>query len=359
MDIKEARVVIEQITMLADILSTTPGTLTELKILSEIQPSILADINAAESIFIGNAEEVVIPPSATESPSSTNSTSFSSTIKGWLDYNPDVEWKIVRSLSLMVSENGDIWDLTKHKILPKYFIDGDLRVILGDDPSQDARRAAPIVCRAFNIYSLDRDDEEYIIDYKNGDHRDLRVSNITWVKKPDTPMSRHQNLIEDICRRIIDHDGNIKEILSYYENSRPAVTEEMITNIISKKDYSDISDRFFMTNASGKIYPRTVPTNPQAVEGLDVAQFITISGDTKLSAELIKDKIKNGQKLSILEQNICVFTALDDLGPKIKDNTTIRNAVKKRFGIELPFELIADVMKDYTSELARVFGRVK
>lgn len=371
MDIKTIKSVIDLFANFSEIVNTTEVSSNDVKILSEIQPRISDNLTRIEEL-VGlkiNNESKPITIASTEikkedsEQTSTTSSKMSitpggiSSYKKWIDIDPDADWKKVVSLNVMASSSGLIYDLNTDQLLPQYFIDGDMRVVLGDDITRDARRTAPIICRAFGIYSGHRE-KQMIIDFRNGDRRDLRVQNLLWIEEPDNRPSSFEYLTEDICRRVIEFNGDIDKVLSMYENSRPIVTKFLLEDIINKRAHTDISDKFFMLSSSGEILPRTHVGSDDSPNGLDVSQFILMSGDKKLSEKLLNDKIKDGMTLSILEKTVCVFMALDSMGPKIKDIKAIANTVKKKFsGLELPFEFIRTIMDDYTSELARLFGR--
>lgn len=372
MDIKTIKRVIDLFANFSEIVNTTEVSSNDVKILSEIQPRISDNLTRIEELvgLINNeSKPITIAPTeikkadpipeqvSTTSTQTTTTPGGISSYKRWIDIDPDADWKKVSSLNVMASSSGLIYDLYTDQLLPQYFIDGDMRVVLGDDITRDARRTAPIICRAFGIYSGHRD-KQMVIDFRNGDRRDLRVQNLLWIEVPVDRPSVFEYLMEDICRRAIEFNGDIEKMLSMYENARPAVTKFMLDDIVSKRTHTDISDKFFMLSSSGEILPRTHIGSDDSPNGLDVSQFILMSGDKKLSEKLLNDKIKDGMALSILEKTVCVFMALDSMGPKIKDVKAIANTVKKKFnGLELPFEFIRTIMDDYTSELARLFGR--
>ena len=360
MDVKTIKRVIDLFANFSEIINTTEVSSNDVKILSEIQPRIsdnLARIEELVGLKINETKPTPTEETEKSAPTSTPPTEGISSYKKWIDIDPDAEWKKISNLNVMASSSGLIYDLYSDRLLSQYFIDGDMRVVLGDDITRDARRAAPIICRAFGIYSGNRD-KQMIIDFRNGDRRDLRVQNLLWIEAPDDRPSVFEYLMEDICRRAIEYNGDIEKILPLYENSHPVVTKFMLDDIISKRTHTDISDRFFMLSSSGEILPRTHVGSDDSPNGLDVSQFILMSGDKKLSEKLLNDKIKEGQNLSILEKTVCVFMTLDSMGPKIKDVKAIANAISKKFnGLELSFEFIRSVMDDYTSELARLFDR--
>lgn len=280
----------------------------------------------------------------------------------WLSISADAEWRPVFDMNLMVSSYGHIWDIYANKELEKLFIDGDLRVILGKNISRDSRRAAPIITRAFQIRSPDRT-ADFIIGFRDGDRRNLRIDNLFWKKPEADYIETRVYLIEDICRRIIEHDGDVDAIFERYHDSRPSVSRSSIQQIIEKKIYTDISDMFFAYD-NGKVYPRTdsLATDINAKQdGLDISGFFLMSNDKKVTGDLLRDKIKRGDTLTINEKVIIVFMAMDVIGvSKANDVKKISNVIKNTFGCDIGFDFIDQVRNDYTSEISSMFrGEVK
>ena len=324
----------------------------DLLILGEIKPEITEDLLFLENWIKGNVSLEMLETTPTPSPVVT----VKKNKEPWLDVTPDAEWRHVIDMNFMVSSYGDIWDLNSNKLLPQYFMDGDLRISLGSDPCRDTRRVAPIVSKAFQIWSPDRN-ADFIIGYKDGDRRNMKVDNIYWKKPTGEYVDTRKYLIEDICRRIIEHNGDVDKIITRYESSRPAVSRASISQIMEKKIYNEISDLFFTYN-DGKIYPRTdsMAIDTSTNTGMDIGQFFRISGDRKISGELIREKIKKGEVLTLDEKIIVVFMAMDVIGlDKANDVKKISNVIKNNFGCNIGFEFINQVKNDYTSEISEMF----
>lgn len=325
---------------------TNVSTVDDLMVLSEINGNISDNINFVRRWLNNDITFGDITTMPTEE-----------TTEPWLAIAPDAEWRRIFDMNLMVSNYGNIWDMSTRQELKKYFIDGDLRVILGHDSSRDSRRAAPIITKAFQIRSPDRG-AEYIIGFKDSDRRNLRTDNLYW-KKPSTDVTdiSRQYLIEDICRRIIEHDGDIDAIFERYVGSRPSVSKAAIQQIMEKKLYTEVSDLFFVYD-NGNIYPRTdaMATDTSANKSVDIAGFFMMSNDRKVSGDLLRDKIKRNESLSIDEKVIIVFMAMDIIGiSKANDVKKIANVIKNTFGCDLGYDFINQVRNDYTSEISIMF----
>lgn len=323
----------------------------DLRVLGEIKPEINEDLLFLENWIKGNVSlsDLETTPAATPVVTKKNK-------EPWLSIAPDADWRLVNDMNFMVSSYGDIWDLNTNSHMPQYFQDGDMRISLGDDPFKDTRRVAPIVSKAFQIWSPDRN-ADFIIGYKDGDRRNMRIDNIYWKKPTGEYVDTRKYLVEDICRRIIEFNGDVDKIITKYESSRPSVSRASISQIMEKKVYTEISDLFFIYR-DGKIYPRedSMAIDTSTNTGMDVGQFFRVSGDRKITGELIRDKIKKGEALTLDEKVIVVFMAMDVIGlDKANDVKKISNVIKNTFGTNIGFEFINQVRNDYTSELAEMF----
>jgi hypothetical protein len=85
-------------------------------------------------------------------------------------------------MNLMVSNYGHVWNIDEKQLMKQHLRDGDMRISLGSDVSRDTRRVSVLVAKAFQIRSPDRS-SDFIIEFKDGDRRNLKVDNSYW-KKP-------------------------------------------------------------------------------------------------------------------------------------------------------------------------------
>ena len=298
--------------------------------------------------------EVDIP--ATTTTEATEVIKAVSNKEPWLAVAPDADWRKVRDMNLMVSNYGHVWNIDEKKLMKQHLRDGDMRITLGSDVSRDTRRVSVLVAKAFQIRSPDRS-SDFIIEFKDGDRRNLKVDNIYWKKPTGEYVETRRYMIEDICRRILQFDGDIEKIMPLYEDAYPSVSRASVEQIRDKKLFTEISDLFFV-NLSGKIYPRTdaMAVDTGANQGMDVGGFFRMSGDKKLTGELIRDKIKRGDALSLDEKVITVFMAMDVIGiNKANDVKKISNVVKNTFGCDIGYDFISQIVNDYTSDIAGMF----
>ena len=350
MELKQAIKVCKIVNDFANSIDKTVD-IEDLKTLSELSPRLNDDLDFLDK-WINNCVVYDTSPQVTEEPVIVD------TSEPWLSVAPDAEWRKIIDTNLMVSNYGHIWSIDKKELMKQTFYDGDLRISLGDKPGADTRRVAVLVTKAFQVYSPDRNGD-YIIGYKDGDRRNLKIDNIYWKKPSDEVVEIRRLLIEDICRRILEFNGDIEQLFPLYDGCHPTVSKLTIEQIRDKSLYSNISDLFFV-NDNGTINPRTdamavVPTD-NAAPGMDVGGFFMMSGDKKMTSDLMRDKIKRNETLSLDEKVIIVFMAMDSIGmSKAKDPKKISNVIKSTFDIDIGFDFISQVINDYTSEISEMF----
>lgn len=331
-------------------------TIRDLEILGDIAPSVSENIQILRDWVTGRlvlttTEEVLVETDT--STEETPSTAEPCCAEPWLEIDPNAEWRRLYCTDLMVSDKGTFYDIKKNTIIKPVFIDGELRVVV-DDTDQGIKRAAVLVTRVFGLHSIDRNGE-YIIGFKDGDRRNLSINNLQWVQEP----VRNETLclVEDICRRIVQFNGDVNKVLGEYEGSKPKVTEKFVKAVINKEIHANISNGFFVM-MDGKIYPREKQRDEQNSSGMDTAGFLVMSGDKKMTKSLLKDKIDRGHDLSLTEKTVIVFMAMESIGGKrVPDVTTIARAISNEFKIDIAFDFIEQIRNDYSSEIAKVFGR--
>lgn len=369
--LKDAVRVIESITLTSKKLTTTSISFSDILTFGEIAPEIRNNLLFIQKWFNGDIEslEMITPihttVESTPTPIIDVIPDVLSELEPYKAIEPDSEWKFVFDLNVWVSDKGTIYSMDNHSVVKPCWIDGDLRVLLSND--ELPRRAAPIVCKAFAIHSANRNGE-FIIHFNDGDRRNLSPYNMTWVPKGSSNANIKRYYVEDICRRIVEFNGDVDKILAKYEGSKPVTTRRGIELIISKELHPGLSDNFFF-NINGKIVPVDKPQveswndkcdaeadTASLKEGFDVGGFFLASNDKKMSMELIKDKIKSGETLTSTEEVIVVFSMMEQMdSKKIPDTKKISNVIKNHLGITLPIEVIEQVRMDFTSEIAKVF----
>lgn len=311
-------------------------SLEDLMVLSEINSDILVDIETVQSFFMQEPLEIKAPEVVVDLEENP-----------WLKYK-DCTWRKLFDSEWMVSEYGDVWDIEGGCLKPQYFIDGDMRVLTGDNISS-AKRTAPMITKAFGITSGDRSGN-YIIEFIDGDRRNLSITNLRWIKTPNEKPTDMQYIIEDICRRLVDFNGSTDEVLKMYENSRPAVTRTMIQEIRNKKKHSLISDKFFMYQ-NGSFFPREHMKGKKNDGGFKIGDYYITTGDIVMSIQLIKNKINSGDNTLTDEDTILI----KDYQSRHKKASAVevKNYLNDEFNLTLPKDYIQEILNDDDSTIAR------
>lgn len=224
-----------------------------------------------------------------------------SEFRKWFKVSTPVEKRQLSYLNVYVDNRGRVFNSNTDEEYEPFFYKGDMRVRINGD----LKRVIDLVAVGFNIYSPEKD--QYMKTFKNGDRRDLRPENITFVAKikEDENIDKIR-LVEDICRRIVQYNGNIDTVLTQYVNSYPKVSRGYIETILNKEVFADISDIFFQ-----KIGDEIVAVDPSEINeetngttGFDVYGYLVATKDTKMTKTLLLDKIKSGNQLSEQEKII-------------------------------------------------------
>lgn len=312
-------------------------SLEDLMVLSEINTDILVDIETIQSFFVREPLEIKVVEAPEVNLDETP----------WLAFR-DCTWRKIFDIGWMISEYGDVYDIEKKCIKRQAFIDGDMRVIMNEGDLTSAKRVAPLVTRAFGITSGDRSGN-YIIEHIDGDRRNLSCTNLRWIPCPKDRPTDMQYLVEDICRRLVEFNGNTEEVLKMYENSRPVVTRNMIQEIRNKTKHSAISDKFFVYQ-NGSFFPREHMKKVENV-GLKIGEYFLVTGDLNMSLKLIKDKVNNGMQL-MKDENEILIKDYQRTHKKcfVED---VREYLVDSFGVKLPLDYIQEIMNDDESTIAQ------
>lgn len=285
--------------------------------------------------------------------------------KGWLDYKPNLEWRHDFGAfsnkfkkGLMVSEEGDVWDILHDKLLVPKFLDCEIKVVIEKDcyenaePNDKVIRVAPIVCRLWNINSNTKgtsNASRVVIDYIDGDRRNIRPSNLKWIVQKSYP-DRTKLLAEDVCRRLLDFDGDVEKTLEQYVGD-PSITSAYVSNIRFKLIQTAISDKFFKVDTSGKFYPidssvssKKTKTTPQAeTQKTEVKK--DIPEITVVPDDILEDHIRQ-KKLTTGEKNLLLLKAINTLKEEHEKKITaekVVDEVRDKYNVYLPTSM-AEIM---------------
>ena len=235
---------------------------------------------------------------------------------------------------IKVSNTGKFYRLNGEELIP-FWCDGDMRIKISAD---NIKRCAALVCVAFGIKTYDRN-SFFIIDYKDGDRRNLTPENLFWVK-PTSNKDDRLKLVEDICLRIIEFDGDIDLISEQYIDSVPKVSREYIESIMRKEAHKEISDLYFHIDDEGNIIPISIEYGNNC--GVDCYGLLVNTKDVGLTCNMIVEKINHNQKISKQEKEIMILVSIPKHTPNPDD---LNDAIKSEFGIDIPKDEIAGIIK--------------
>ena len=276
---------------------------------------------------------------------------------GYYRFDNDADWKPVNDMRLWCSTSGLIYSEDADDLLiPKYH-NGDYMVTIDEsDPDTGKKRAGVIVARAFRIQSEDRTDNSNVLEYRNGDRKDIRPENLYW--RQFEQYNLQTRTIEDICRRIIEYNGDIEKIMSCYDENDRFASRPFVRSLLDKKQFASITDRFFIRTMSGKIVVRQQKSNKPM--GADIGEFLRISKgkDIAIARELLIDKIKaDVNTITVDEEAIMVFDAVIE-GKKL-DNKSISKYIRDTFGYTIAYDTIEIWKSDKTNKLYQMMGGKK
>ena len=361
-EIKKILEIVNAVNAFTESIETNNVSIEDLRVISQLNPKIKENIITLTNWVSNNQSveptSVVITEQHSDEVYATDDDD-----KPWIEIDPIAEWRFDKIDNLMVSSSGKFYDVESDKELVPRFVNGELRIDLSDSR---VKRAAVIVAKTFKVWSVDNNG---VIEYTDGDHRNIDVSNLFWRKKDDSrPTSSYVMLIEDICRRIIEYKCDMNKIMLAYKDATPSVSKELITSIIKKERNTNISDRFFILDGDEIVPVKDLITTSDeaslvdtsfAAVGYDVGQFLITIGDTVIAESLLKDKIKSNCDLSEYEKEILVFSSIKKIGSSRMPSTIVINKmIKETYGVTMPINVIDDIKirTDSISNIYEVYG---
>ena len=318
--------------------------------LGEIAPDVKHNIALVKSwlngdtIYVEETEECVGKQPTEVSPLVTEG--------GYLRFDPAAEWRHVNDLALWCSSSGLIYSEEKDELLKPKYHNGDYMVTVDEtDATAGKKRAGVIMARAFKIQSENRNDDTYVLEYRDGDRKNIKPDNLYW-RQYET-YTLQVRTIEDICRRIIDSNGDIDNILEDYDENDRFVTRQFVRSLLEKKQFTTITDRFFTRTMSGKIVSKVVKdTRPV---GLDIGELLRRTQKLDMVKKLLRDKIKDGNNsLTVDEEAILVILAVVE-GKKL-NNKDIAKYIRENFHITIAHDTIENWKSAKDNQLYKIIG---
>ena len=304
--------------------------------LASIAPDVKQNIDLLRSWLSGDIKYTATTNVIT--PTTTSDTTVQEIINqnGYTRFDPNAEWKPVIDLRLWCSSSGLIYSEEKDALLTPKYHNGDYMVTIDEtDPDTGKKRAGVIMARAFRIQSDDRLNDQNVLEYRNGDRKDIRPENIYW--RPFEQYNLQTRTIEDICKRIIEFNGNLDLIMNCYDENDRFASRPFVRSLLDKKQFSTITDKFFMRTASGKIIVRQIKSDKPM--GADIGEFLRKTGDITIARQLLIDKVKTDiNSITVDEEAMMVIIAVVE-GKKL-GNKDISKYVRDNFGYTIAYDSI-------------------
>jgi hypothetical protein len=231
----------------------------------------------------------------------------------WLKHDKDAEWKRNEEYPFMCSENGKFFNLMTNKIEQPYWLAGEMfiNVNIPGEEMQISKRCGIMLATVFSIkrpYSGKTDN--WVIDFKNGDRRDLRVDNLTYIQKKSKP-SDLVLLLNDICQRCIDNNFDVKKVVKIYEGIKDTnVNQKFVSDLINKHQRTDITNKYWHLENN-----KPVVNTPKLPAGnfLDIAGIFERSKDAVSCIPLFLQKIDGNYDLNAREKELLCNLVKRDL----------------------------------------------
>lgn len=231
----------------------------------------------------------------------------------WLKHDKDAEWKRNEEYPFMCSENGKFFNLMTNKIEVPYWLAGELfiNVNIPGEEMQISKRCGIMLATVFAIkrpYSGKTDN--WVIDFKNGDRRDLRIDNLTYIQKKSKP-SDLVLLLNDICQRCIDNNFDVKKVVKIYEGIKDTnVNQKFVSDLINKHQRTDITNKYWHLENN-----KPVVNTPKLPAGnfLDIAGIFERSKDVVSCIPLFLQKIDGNYDLNAREKELLCNLVKRDL----------------------------------------------
>lgn len=254
----------------------------------------------------------------------------------WLKLDKDSKWRRYYKHPFMVSNTGRFFSLFANAERFPTWINGDLRLNVAlPGELVDYKRAAIIVAASFGIKRNPAVTDKYVIDFKDGNRRNLNVDNLCHSQEA-TQLSPQIRLAHDICQLCIKHDFNISKIMKEYEDSEPAMYPSTINKVINKEYHASISDAYWLIGDDGKPV-KIAPRKPSGFH-VNIADLMIFSKDISVCSTLLHDKIDAGFDLTPNDKEILVNIGKKNIPAKDRTATSIANYIKNNYKWNITME---------------------
>lgn len=221
----------------------------------------------------------------------------------WLNQDKNAEWRRNEQFPIMVSDSGLFFDLIENKPIIPYWHAGEMfmDIVVNDERLQ--KRCGVMIATVFQLKRPPViQNDTNVIDFKDGDRRNLRLDNLCYSRKSLKP-SNTTLLLNDVCQRCIEYKFSAAKVTSLYDgDDEIEITVDFVKDLIAKKQRTDISDNYWKLDSHKKPVPVT-PKLP-STSFVDVAA-VFIQGDSIENCEILLDsKIAGNYALSDAEKEL-------------------------------------------------------
>lgn len=275
---------------------------------------------------------------------------------GWLKHD-SCDWERNEEYPFMCSENGKFFNLMTNKLEQPYWLAGELFINVNTPDREDriSKRCGIMLATVFHIkrpYSGKTD--TWVIDFKNGDRRDLRVDNLTYIEKKNKPTDLVL-LLNDICQRCVDNNFDIKKIVKIYEDVKETkIDNKFVSDLINKKERTDITNKYWKLEKG-----KPVINQPKLPSGnyLNIAEIFERSKDAISCIPLFVQKIDGNYDLNDKEKELLCNLVKRDL-PSGSTYSEMAKNMMNTFHWDMTPDEIKAIMLNKTS-ITTLFNQVR
>ena len=223
-----------------------------------------------------------------------------------------------------------------------------------DREEKISKRCGIMLATVFHIkrpYSGKTD--TWVIDFKNGDRRDLRVDNLTYIEKKNKPTDLVL-LLNDICQRCIENNFDVKKVVKIYEDVKETkVDNQFVSDLINKKERTDITNKYWKLEKG-----KPVINQPKLPSGnyLNIAEIFERSKDAVSCIPLFVQKIDGNYDLNDKEKELLCNLVKRDL-PSGSTYSELSKSMLNTFHWDMTPDEIKAIMLNKTS-ITTLFNQV-
>ena len=272
----------------------------------------------------------------------------------WLKQDSNAEWKRSEQFPVMVSNSGLFFDLIENKPIIPYWHAGEMFLDVYVDEERLQKRCGAMIAGVFHLKKPPVvAGDPHVIDFKDGDRRNLKLDNLCFTKKSAKP-SNTELLINDVCRRCIEYKFSVAKVVSMYTgDDEVEITLDFVKDLINKKQRADISDIYWKLDS----HKKPVVKEPK----LPAASFVNIAdvflqGEKAENCETLFDaKISGNYDLSDQEKELLCDIAKQALPADNLKFSNIAVYIINNYNWEITADEVKRLMT-HPTQLTKIFN---